>query len=96
MRYNKVEYSTAAGVYWKAYEVKMPICTLDFSSSKIINHHFNVDNNKGDLGIGYYRIIGHDLMVKLGLMANFKRHVLQGYSTTVPIEETIGMLSKSD
>ena len=42
-------------------------------SRKIINLRFHVDNNKGKSGIGYYIIIGRDLMVQLGLTDNFKR-----------------------
>ena len=55
----------------------------EFSSSKIITHCFHVDNDKGKSGIGCYMIIGRDLMVQLGLTANFKRQVLQWYGATV-------------
>ena len=48
-----------------------------FSSSKIINHHFHIDNNKGKSGIGYDVIIGNDLLLHLGLTSKFKRQVLQ-------------------
>ena len=73
MRSNKVEYSTTDGVYCTTHDVKVPIFLPGFSSSKIINHQFHIDNGKGDLGIVYYMIIGRDLMVQLSLMANFKR-----------------------
>ena len=56
-----------------------------FSGSKIIDHHFNVDNNKGELGICYDMIIGHDLMVELSLSDNFKPPVLQWDAVTVPV-----------
>ena len=49
----------------------------EFSGSKIINHRFHVDKDEGELGIGYDMIIGCDLMVQLGLTADFKRQVLQ-------------------
>ena len=77
MRSNKLEYSTAAGVYCTTYDIKVPFCVPEFSSSKIINHCFHVDNNKGESVIGYYIIIGCDLMVHKGLTSNFKRQVLQ-------------------
>ena len=67
--YNKVDYSTAAGVYCTIYDVKLPVCIPELSSSNIINHRFHVDNDKGESGICYDMIIGRDLMVQLGLTA---------------------------
>ena len=43
-----------------------------FLAEKIINHRFQVDNYKGESGIGYEMIIRRDLMVHIGLMTNFK------------------------
>ena len=37
-------------------------------------------------------IIGRDLMVQLGLTADFKRQVLQWDGTTVPMKEPSGLL----
>ena len=69
MRSNKVEYSTATGVYCRTHDVKVPFFIPDFSSSKITYHRFHVDNNKVNSRIGYDMIIGRDLMVNLvGLM----------------------------
>ena len=73
---NKVEYGTSAGLYCTAHDVKVPFCMPDFSSSKIINHLFHVDNDKDESVIGYDMIIGRDLMVKLVLASDFKRQVL--------------------
>ena len=83
MWYNRVEYSTADGVYFTTHYIKLPFCIPEFSSSKIIDHRFHIDNEKGKSGVGYYMIIGRDLMVQLGLTANFKRQVLQCYGATV-------------
>ena len=77
MRYNKVEYSTADGVYCTTHDVKVPFCMPEFSSSRIINHCFHVKNDKGDSGICYDMIIGREMMLQLGMMTNFKRQVLQ-------------------
>ena len=77
MRSNKVDYVTAAGVYCTTRDFKVPFCMTEFSSSKIVNHRFHIDNNKGESGICYDIIMGRDLMVQLGLTANFKRQVLQ-------------------
>ena len=77
MRSNKVDYSTDAGVYCTSNDVKVPFCIPSFSSSKIINHRFQFHNNKGESGIGYDRIKGSDLMVQLGLTADFKSQFLQ-------------------
>ena len=68
----------------------------EFSSSKIIELRFHVNNNKVDLFIGYDRIICHDLMVHLVLMANFKPQVLQWDGKTVIMEEIRGLIGKSE
>ena len=86
IRSNKSEYSTATETYCTAHEVKVPFLTTNFSISMKILHRFHVNNNEGDLDIGYNRIIRHDLMVQLGLSADFKRQVPQRYGTTVPIK----------
>ena len=77
IRYNKVEQSTAYGVYYTTHYVKVPFCMPEFSSSKIINHRFYIDNDKGESGIAYDMIIVRDRMVQLGLKVGFKHQVLQ-------------------
>ena len=81
---NKVEYSTPAGVYCMAHDIKVPFFMTDCPSSKIINHHFHAGNDQGDSGIGYDMIIGLDLMVQLRPTAKFKCQVLQWDGETVP------------
>ena len=44
---------------------------------QVIFHRFHIDKNEGQLVIGYDIIIGRDLMVQLGLSAEFKRQVLE-------------------
>ena len=68
----------------------------ELSSSNISNHCFHVDNDKGELRIGYDMIICRDLMVQLGLTAVFKRQVLQLYGATVHVKEPSILLGKSD
>ena len=41
-------------------------------------------------------IIGRDLMVQIGLTANFKHQVLQWNGTTVHVKESRNLLGKSD
>ena len=41
-------------------------------------------------------IIGRDLMVQLGLAADFKRQVIQWYVATVPMKEPRYLKGKSD
>ena len=96
MRSNKVEYSTASGVYCTTHDVKLPFYMLEFSSSKISNHWFYTKNDNGYSGIGYDMIMGCDMMVKLGLKFYFKRQVLQWYSTTLHMKEPSGLIVKSD
>ena len=58
----------------------------DLSSSKILEHSFHVDNEKVELGICYDMIIGHDLMIQVGIPANIKCQALQWDGITVPME----------
>ena len=64
---------TIPGTYSTRKDVKVPFFMPEFSSSKIISHHFHVDNNESESGIGYYTIIDINLMVRLGLSTDFKR-----------------------
>ena len=74
---NKVDYSTAYGLYFMTNDVKVLFCMLICFCSKIINHCFHDDNYKGELGIAYDMIIFRDLMVQLVLMDDFKCQPLQ-------------------
>ena len=94
MRSNIVEYSTAAGVYCTTHEVKVTSCMPDMFCSKTINQHFHVDNDKGNSGIRYKMIIGRDLMLQLGLTAEFKRQVLHRDYTTVLMKEHSGLSAR--
>ena len=96
MRSNKVDYGTFDGVYCTTRDVKVPFCMPEFSRSKIINHLFHIDNDKGKSGISCYMIIGRDLMVQLGLTADFNHQVLQWYGDTVHIKEPSGFLGQSN
>ena len=64
----------------------------DFYNSKIIPQRFHVGYSEGESGIGDEIIIGHDLMVQLGILVEFKHQVLQWYGDTVPMKEPSGML----
>ena len=90
IRSNKVEYSTAAGMYCVIHDVKVTFCMLKFPSSKIIIHCFHVDNNKDD------SIIGRDLMVQLVLTADFKRQLLQWDGATMHMKKPRSFLGKYD
>ena len=68
----------------------------ELSGSKIINHRFHVDNDEGKSGIGYDMIICRDLMVQLGLTADFKRQVLQWDGTTVHMKEPRNLIGLSN
>ena len=92
---NKAEYSTSDGMYCNTHDVKLTFCMRALSSSKIINHHFQVDNYKGESGIGYDMIIGCDLMVQLGIMADFKRQCFQWYGATLLMKDHRNFLGKS-
>ena len=66
------------------------------SGSNIVNNSFHVDNDKVESGIGHDVIICRDLMVQLGLTANFKCQVLQWYGATVHMKEPINLLGQFD
>ena len=95
MRSNKVEYSTATGLYCTTHDIKVDIFMLEFSISKITSHHFNVDNNEGELGIGYGMIIGRDLMVQLGISPDFKHKAFQWDGATATTKEPRGLLGQT-
>ena len=68
----------------------------EFSIRKIINDRFHVNNNNDESGIGYYMIIDRDLMVQLGLKAQFKSRVLQWNGDTVHMTYPSVLLGNSD
>ena len=74
---NKVECSTAKGPYCTTHDFKVSFFMTEFSINKIISHHFHVDKNETESGIGYDMIIGRDLMVQLILSTDFKPQVIQ-------------------
>ena len=86
MRSIKLEYSTDAGPYCTMHDIKVTFYIPDFSSIKIILHHFHVDKNKGKSGIGYDIIIFRDLMVQLVISDDFERQLLQWDGDTVPMK----------
>ena len=94
MRSNIVEYITAAGVYCTTHDLKVPFCMPELYGRKIINHLFHVDNDEGESVIVYDMIIGHDLMVQLGLMDDFKRQVLQWDGTNVHMKDSRNFLGQ--
>ena len=96
MQSDKLKYSTSSGLYCTTHDFKVPFYMPKLSSSKMIDHHFHVNNNKGESRICYDVIIGCDLMVKLGLTENFKRQLLQWDGATVPMNEPRSLLWKSD
>ena len=93
---NRVEYSTANGVYCTTHDVKVPFCIPELSSSKINNRCIHVDNNEGELDIGYDLIIGRELLVHLGLTADFKRQLFQWGGATVHMKESRNLLGQYD
>ena len=50
----------------------------------------------GDEGVGYEMIIGCDLMVKLGLKADFGNQVLEWDMTVIPMKEPGNFLGQHD
>ena len=95
MCYNRVKYSTAAGTYCTTNDVKVTFCIPLFPSSKRIFHRFYVDNDESESVIGYGMIIGRDLMVHLGLMADFKYQFLQWDFSMLTMKEPRSLLGNN-
>ena len=72
LRANIFNYITVSGPYTTTHDVKVPFSIPEFYSSKIITHQFHIDNTLGDKRIGYDMIVGHDLMLQLGLKSDFR------------------------
>ena len=63
--------------------MKVPFSMLEISRIKIITHRFNVDNAGGNAGIGSYIIIGHGIMLQLGLKENVGLRIMLCDETVV-------------
>ena len=63
-----------------------------FSSSKFISYQFCIDNDEGKSGIVYEMIMGHDLMIQIGLAANFKSNVLEWDDDVMQMKYTANLL----
>ena len=59
-------------MYFMTHNVKVKFCMPEFSRRNMLLQRFHVDNNEGESIIGYDMIIGHDLMVHIGLLDDFK------------------------
>ena len=86
MSSKKLEYSTGAWTYCTTHDVRVPFCLPEFSSTKITSKKFHVDNNEVKASIVYDTIIGHELMLQIGLLEYFKHQVLQWDGATVPMK----------
>ena len=86
----------ADGTYTTTYDVKVTFTISDLYSRKIITHRLHIDKTRGNEGIACVMIIGHDLMVKLGLKTDFGRQVLEWDKTVVPIKEPYNLLDQPD
>ena len=71
IRSNTAKWITAAVLYDITHDVKVPFSIPEFPSRKIVTHIFHIDNTGVDAGVRYDMIIGHELMIQLGLKAYF-------------------------
>ena len=67
------------------HDVKVPFNMPELSSRKMITNSFQVENAQDGTGIGYATIKGHDMMVKLGLKAEFGRQIMEWDKTVIPM-----------
>ena len=96
IRANKVKYRMADGLYKTTHGVNVPFFMPEFYSSKIITHDFHVYNAWGGEGFGCDVIVGHYLLVQLGLKSDFGRQILERENTVVPMKEPGNFLGQSD
>ena len=75
--------------------MKVSFATTGFSSSKINTRLFHVNNEEVDTSIRYYIIISYELMVQLGVKANFRGQIMEWDKTIVPMKELGYLLGKS-
>ena len=59
-------------------------------------HHFHVDNLRGDEGVVYDIIIGSDLILQLGMEADFGHQILEWYKTVLHMKDTGNILGQPD
>ena len=72
------------GKYFTTHYIKVKFCMQEFSIKNITSHRFCVNNAKVEIGIGYNMIIGRDLFLQLGLIAELNYNNLECYSAIVP------------
>ena len=95
MCYNKVEYSTSTGPYFKTHDAKVTFCMPYFSSSNTILHRFHIDKNEGKSGIDCNMIIWCDTMLHLGILEDLKIQSVQWDGATVLMKETRGLIRQT-
>ena len=76
--------------------MKVPFSMPCFSSRKMLAHHLNFENTRGDEGNRYDMIIGRYIMVKLGLKADFGHQILEWGDTVIPMKDTGNFLGQPD
>ena len=83
---NYSTYSTAAGQYSTAYEVKLKFALEEFDRNTTLKHTFDIDESNDEKGIGYDMIIGRDLLVKLGIDIRFTDQTIKWEDMLVPMK----------
>ena len=83
---NYSTYSTAAGQYSTAYEVKLKFALEEFNRNTLLKHTFDIDESNDKKGIGYDMIIGRDLLVKLGIDIRFTDQTIKWEDMLVPMK----------
>ena len=76
---NNIQYSTSTGTYYITHDTKVSFFMTEFYGRNIIKHSFYFDNKERDTGIYYDMIIFQSLMLKIGIIAEYKRDQLEYY-----------------
>ena len=80
-----IRYETTAGPYISRLQCKVPFTLAEFSSSSVINHKFQVDEESTAGDIGYDAIFGRNILSELGLIMDFDDKIMSWNGNVVPM-----------
>ena len=81
---NKNSFSTGGGLLKTTHEAKVAFSLSEFSNSKIIEWKFSLAERKD---LGYDMIIGRDLLGQLGIVIDYKNHIIDWEGIKIPMRD---------
>ena len=74
--------------------MKVSFSITEFSSRKVFTHHFHIHNKEGNFDISYGMIVDCEIVVKLGLKAEFGHQFLEWDCAAVPMKDPVNFIGK--